>query len=247
MAKSCKRGALRVSNIIEFKDKKLEKEIKSSLNLNKKYITTADIETLNTLFCSWDGVDLTGLEHAKKLKTIIFTEAKISNIMTLADIKSIRKLEFKFTDGVDLKVVTKLPELRELEISWNYIDRFILPNENYSKVSYINMLNRMVNSMNFTTKQKIALEKYIFSPSKENGIKAVKTSSKATRFVKDFISEDEILDVIKAELSNVKVHYNYVNDFLKLNEYQNISEDVIFKFGSTKAKKIYIEKLLSNN
>lgn len=231
---------------IKISDKELKRAIRSQLELKHRQITSIDMEKLKELHI-YDVADLAGLEYASNLKELMIYKTSIKDFSVIAKLTNLRKLHIETDEAFDISTIFELPQLRELYLNWKHISRFITPNKSSMKISYTTLLNKVFDFNKFTNKHRLAVEKYLFDPSKNTAIQAIKATPKASMFVADTLDEDEIDQVIKEQIQNPKVYIRYLKDLKLMPDYEVKFEKYVCQYGSKKAKKFLLNDILSNN
>ncbi|WP_294154978.1 hypothetical protein [uncultured Clostridium sp.] len=231
---------------IKIQDKKLAKSIRMSLDIRYRRITVSDMEQLKKL--ELYGIsDISGLEHAVNLKELTIGENSITDFNVIAKLTNLRKLHIRLNSEFDMSIISKLPHLREIYLSWKYVKKFITPYENKTKISYSSLLNKVFEVNKFTNKQKLLVEKYLFNPTIDNAIEAIRTTPKASIFVMELLGEDMINQIIKETIQDPKVNIRYLKELVKDPVYKKIFEEYVCESGSKKSKKFLMEYSLDRD
>lgn len=232
---------------VKIPDKKLAKFIRNQLGIKYRKITPIDMEKLDKLqLYNTNITDLTGLEYATNLKEFGIYENSVTDFNVLSKLTNLRKLYIDLNTKFDINIISQLPQLRELYLNWRHINKFMFPNKNKTKISYSSLLSKIFEVNRFTNRQRLAVEKYLFNPSIDTAIEAIKITPKAIVFVGEDLDEDIENQAIKEAIQNPKVYVRYLNELMKMPNYKEIFETYIYKYGSRKAKKFYMDYILDN-
>lgn len=242
-------------NEIIIKDITLEKAIRDQLNIFNRDIFKEDICNLKRLNCAYmpgyNGQylcvkDLTGLEFAENLETLEIRISVLNNVDILKNCKKLKRLYLYFEKSESLDSVLSLNTLTKLDLSWKNISRMSTFQKNNTKISYTRLLTYMFSAIRLGINERHAIEKFYFSQSKKNAIEAIRKTPRAAVFVKDYLSDKEILDEIKSILIEPNTPIQYAKNLMKLVEYKDKLGEIISSHGSSKVKKLYMEFVLKN-
>lgn len=230
---------------VKILDKNLAKVIRKKLGIKYRQPTVSEMETIKELRC-YDVVikDLTGLEYATNLRELSIYTNKITDFTTISKLSNLRRIFIYLYTGFDINIIANLTHLNTAELSWERINNFVPYSKYKTKISYTFLLNKVFEAKGFTNKQRRFIEEYIMNPSEHTAVAALKITPRANMFVKEHLTENEIDEVIKTEISNSKVHLRYLRELGKMPEYKSDIENYIYQYGSNKAKKWYMEKEL---
>ena len=232
---------------IKISDKKLAKAIRKAIGIKyRRTMTISEIEQVTKLVL-YDIADLTGLEYAVNLKELIIYENSIKDFNVISKLNNLRKIHINLSSEFDMSTIAKLPHLREIYLNWRYVKRFITPNQNKTKLSYISLLNKVFEANRFTNKQKLLVEKYLFNPTIDTAIDAIKATPKASIFVMEVLGEDMINQVIKETIQDPKVNMRYLKELVKDPGYKKVFEKYACESGSKKAKKFLMDYSLDRD
>ncbi|MGO0063481.1 hypothetical protein ACTID9_26355 [Brevibacillus fluminis] len=76
--------------------------------------------------------------------------------------------------------------------------------------SYIERIRDVYRKYAFTDRQKRACELFLFEPTKENAVKSLKLTPKAWVFVRNFLSKEELTEVIISIIEKEKINSTYL-------------------------------------
>lgn len=231
---------------IKIPDKKLAKFIRKNLEIKYRRITISDMKELTKLEV-YDISDLKGLEYAVNLKELIIYDNSITDFNSISKLINLRKLHISLSSEFDISIISKLPHLREIYLNWKYVKRFITPNQNKTKLSYTSLLNKIFEANRFTNKQKLLVEKYLFNPTIDTAMDAIKATPKASIFVIEVLGEDMINQVIKEIIQDPKVNMRYLKELVKDPGYKKVFEKYVCESGSKKAKKFLMDYSLDRD
>lgn len=233
---------------VKIPDKELAKFIRNQLGIKYRRMNLEDMEKLDKLqLYNTNITDLTGLEYATNLKELGIYQNSITDFNVISNLINLRKLYIDLNTEFDINIISQLPELRELYLDWRYINKFMSPNKNKTKISYSSLLSKVFEINKFTNRQRLAVEKYLFNPSIDTAIEAMKITPKASLFVGEYLDEDIKIQIIKEEIQNPKVYVRYLKELMKIPNYKEIVETYIPKYGSRKSKKFYMDYILGSN
>ncbi|EKQ55896.1 MULTISPECIES: hypothetical protein [unclassified Clostridium] len=233
---------------VKIADKKLAKFIRNQLGIKHRQITSLDMEKLDKLrLYNTNITDLTGLEYATNLKELCIYQNSITDFMVISNLINLRILYIDLNTEFDITIISQLPQLRELYLNWRYINKFMSPNKNKTKISYSSLLSKVFEINKFTNRQRLAVEKYLFNPSRDTAIEAMKITPKANLFVGEYLDENIRNQIIIEEIQNQKVYVRYLKELMKIPKYKEILETYTPKYGSRKAKKFYMDYILGSN
>lgn len=233
---------------VKIPDKKLAKFIRNQLDIKHRQITASDMKRLDKLqLYNTNITDLTGLEYATNLKELGIYQNSVTDFKVISNLINLRKLYIDLNSEFDINIISQLSELRELYLDWRYISKFMSPNKNKTKISYNSLLSKVFEINKFTNRQRLAVEKYLFNPSIDTAIEAMKITPKASLFAGEDLDEEVKIQIIKEAIQNPKVYVRYLKELMKIPNYKEILENYTPKCGSRKAKKFYMDYILDNN
>lgn len=233
---------------VKIPDKKLAKFIRNQLDIKHRQITSSDMKELDKLqLYNTNITDLTGLEYATNLKELGIYQNSVTDFKVISNLINLRKLYIDLNAEFDINIISQLHQLRELYLDWRYINKFMSPNKNKTKISYSSLLSKVFEINKFTNRQRLAVEKYLFNPSIDTAIEAMKITPKASLFVGEYLDEDIKNQIIKEEIQNQKVYVRYLKELMKIPNYKEILETHAPKYGSRKAKKFYMDYIFGSN
>ncbi|NTW06126.1 MAG: hypothetical protein HGA27_08430 [Peptococcaceae bacterium] len=109
-------------NIVTFNDAYLEEEIREQLEIPEAEITVEDMANLSYLsMVESDVSDLTGLEYAVNLGTLVISCTPLEDISALAGLANLVELDLSYNNIVDISDLGGLTNLQYLDLSHNAI------------------------------------------------------------------------------------------------------------------------------
>ncbi|MEW9923746.1 hypothetical protein AB2T63_04760 [Clostridium butyricum] len=236
-----------IKNKIKIGDKNLAKTIRKALGIKyRQTMTISEMEQIKKLKLH-DIEDLTGLEYAINLNELTIYGSDIKNFNVISKLSNLRKLYIYDNAEFDINIISQLQHLREIYLDWKYLNKFMLPNKNNTKISYSTLLNKVLEVNRFTNKQKVAVEKYLFNPSEESAIKAIKTTPKASIFVIGDLGEKIIEQAIKEAIQDPKINIRYLRELVKHPVYEKLFIKNASNLASKKAKKFLMEYIFDKD
>lgn len=237
---------LKISKKAKISNIELKKVIRNQLDIKRRQITELDMKDLDKLYINdYKITELTGLEYATNLKQLIIYSNSITDFSVLAKLTNLRTLNINLCTKFDINIISELTKLSELNLTWSNIDKFMTPCKNKTKISYTTLLNRVFEASKFTNRQRTVIEKYLFDPSKDTAREVIGITPRASMFVNEDLSEDDKDKAIKEEIQNKKVYIRYLQELLKMPNYKDKAEDYITNYGSAKARKFYMERIIN--
>jgi hypothetical protein len=103
---------------VHFGDPNLQGAVESALSIPSP--TPADMLGLTSLYAPWRGItDLTGLEYALNLQTLVLREDRVHDISPLAGLTNLETLNLSVNEISDISPLAGLTNLRTLDIHEN--------------------------------------------------------------------------------------------------------------------------------
>ncbi len=123
------------NQVIIFKDKNLEKQIRRTIEKNDGNITIGDLENMTGLDASGAGIrDITGIEYCTNITALQFATCQISNISALKRLENLTLLYLGGNNISDINALKGLTNLTELYLENNQI----------SDISALSGLNKLI-------------------------------------------------------------------------------------------------------
>lgn len=110
------------SDVVTFKDKNLEKAIRSAINKSTGNITQNDVKKITSLTIMDDSIqDISGIENLTNLQTLCLYYNQISDISALKGLTNLQDLGLGANQISDISALSNLVNLQELDLNNNKI------------------------------------------------------------------------------------------------------------------------------
>lgn len=237
-----------MTNPVKFADIRLEEIIRCEIGKLEGEIFPEDMEGIKRLRSSRTKLrNLTGIEYAKNLESLYISSCNVKDISPIKNLPKLKYVNISNNKIGDLSPIGTLQNLNVFKCYDNPVNKFFMPNENKTKRTYYYLLNKVPVVRKMTEKQFKLLEYFLFSASRRSAEYVIRKNPRCWFLVREVLSDNEIIEIIKDELGKKDVNGHYVNFFLSLNNFFFKPEVFCLKFGSSKAKSILKRKVLKNS
>lgn len=117
------RNYINVREIVRFPDARLDAALRGALGIPTASIRVTDLETLTSFDATGAGIsNLSGLEHATNLKTLLLESNDIENIEALASLRNLESLNLRDNAVSDITPLAGLTRLAALDLGINLVN-----------------------------------------------------------------------------------------------------------------------------
>ncbi|MBX3176869.1 MAG: leucine-rich repeat domain-containing protein [Candidatus Hydrogenedentes bacterium] len=130
---------IQVRQIVRFPDTRLDAALRGALGIPSASIRVADLERLTAFDATGAGIsNLSGLEHATNLKTLILESNAITDIGPLASLRGLEALNLRNNNVRNLSPIANLTNLHTLDLGVNAVSN-IRPLEPLARLALLNL------------------------------------------------------------------------------------------------------------
>lgn len=231
-----------MQNII--KDDVLRAQICKELGIEENQLDTNQLMRLTEINFDWnyDVSDLNGIEHATSLKVVRIKCEDVVDCSPLLHLPDLEVLDLWKGKVKDISELLEMHKLKRLDVSWESIERFPVFEENETRIPFVTLVSTFFKRAGYTERQRKHCEEVLFRQSEEAAWIAIQRTPKAVPFAVNYLSLNDIEDVIINQISQSSVHLQYLKELIQMPQVDG--EELISDHGSAKARKWLMEKQL---
>ncbi|MBX4261561.1 leucine-rich repeat domain-containing protein [Clostridium estertheticum] len=217
-------GIVAVNSIVTFKDKKLEKVVRATINKPTGTLHKSDVVKITKLPCEGEGIsDISGIENLENLQNLDLYANSISDISALKGLINLKELFLSMSKISDISPLEGLTNLQILWLDGNKISD-ISSLKGLTNLQELNLASNQISDMSplkeLTNLGNIGLD--------ANKISDISVLKGLTNLQKLKLGVNQISDITPLEgltkLQVISLEFNQIRDISSLGKLSNLQQ-----------------------